>query len=290
MTVIGINIVELMMLIRIRVLYRDRRQEKWIVGLVSLLFLIELAVNCWLVVTGQPAQREGSCSMIFDPQLRHVASSSAWLPLLYDTVILTLTLYRTLEIRASRKRQSIVKSPILKVLQHEGLLYYSVICSVTLVLTIMINTARAGIQNITAQLELLLTVAMMSRITLDLKQHSKIVLGNENCVSPRLAHFGPAPEVTSNHSEMVFCRMEPPSQSVSVEFPPGTDWDQDLGQTDDQVSRPAPVRPRPTRWWSSFTSRSRKVPLASDNGEGTSASAPQKYSDKPEEEWIELAD
>jgi len=37
----------------------------------------------------------------------------------------------------------------------------------------MIAVAPPGIQNITAQLELLLTVAMMSRVTIDLKKHGK---------------------------------------------------------------------------------------------------------------------
>jgi hypothetical protein len=49
-------------------------------------------------------------------------------------------------------------------------MYYSVICSITLVLTIMIVSAPPGLKNITAQMELLLTVAMMSRITLSLKK------------------------------------------------------------------------------------------------------------------------
>jgi len=49
----------------------------------------------------------------------------------------------------------------------------SVIFSITLTLAIMIPVAQSGIQNITAQLELLLTVAMMSRVTIDLKKHAR---------------------------------------------------------------------------------------------------------------------
>jgi len=37
----------------------------------------------------------------------------------------------------------------------------------------MINVAEQGVQNTTAQLELLLTIAMMSRITLDLKKRGR---------------------------------------------------------------------------------------------------------------------
>jgi hypothetical protein len=32
--------------------------------------------------------------MIFDPRIGDVASASAWIPLIYDTVVLFLTLYR----------------------------------------------------------------------------------------------------------------------------------------------------------------------------------------------------
>jgi hypothetical protein len=63
-------------------------------------------------------------------------------------------------------------SHIVKVLLEDGLLYYSVIFSINLVLTLMIIFAPPGLKNITAQLELLLTVAMMSRITLNLKKQA----------------------------------------------------------------------------------------------------------------------
>ncbi|KZP15816.1 hypothetical protein FIBSPDRAFT_958489 [Athelia psychrophila] len=53
---------------------------------------------------------------------------------------------------------------------QDGLIYYAVICAINLTLTVMIISAPVGIQNVTAQLELLLTISMMSRITLNLKQ------------------------------------------------------------------------------------------------------------------------
>jgi len=268
MYVIGINIVELMMMTRIRGLYYSHPQKKLILGLVAVIFFIELSVNSVLVVTGKPAQDVGPCSMIYDlpGHWRHFASLSAWLPLLYDTVIFILTLYRTLERRESEKRKSVVKSPILKVMFREGLLYYSVICSVTLVLAIMINAARPGIRNITAQLELLLTVAMMSRITLDLKA-SKNNLGNGNWMSPP-ANFNPG--VASHDSYMIFRHNEPPFQVMSIELQQGTDWSRDLEQIEDRVTPPMPSRPRPARW-RSFTAQSQEVPL---EGEGATASAP----------------
>ncbi|KAI0265570.1 hypothetical protein BC834DRAFT_969961 [Gloeopeniophorella convolvens] len=81
-----------------------------------------------------------SCTIIFDSKIGGaITSSSAWLPLLYDTVFLSLTLIRTVKPVLGR-----IAGEILAVLLREGLLYY--------------------------RLELCLTVAMMSRITLHLKR------------------------------------------------------------------------------------------------------------------------
>ncbi|KAI0031180.1 hypothetical protein K488DRAFT_8493, partial [Vararia minispora EC-137] len=92
-------------------------------------------------------------------------SASAWLPLIYETTVMGLTLYRTLPF-VWQEPAAVIMNRLLR----EGLLYYAVIFSVTLTLTIMIPVAPQATKNITAQLELLLTVTMMSRITLDLKR------------------------------------------------------------------------------------------------------------------------
>ncbi|KAJ2932662.1 hypothetical protein H1R20_g4435, partial [Candolleomyces eurysporus] len=109
-----------------------------------------------------------TCTMIFDPSISGIASASAWLPLLYDTAVLGLTLFRTLPSLKNRN-----SSYIMKRLFQDGLVYYTAIFAVTLVLTLMIIFAPEGLKNITAQLELLLTVAMMSRITINLKKSVK---------------------------------------------------------------------------------------------------------------------
>jgi len=106
-----------------------------------------------------------------------LASSSAWIPLLYDTIIFVLTLYRT--VPPIRREEA---SYILKRLLEDGLLYYrsvdclhltsnvihdvvidefwanlffeifiSAIFSVTCVLTFMIVAAPPGTKNIAAQ-------------------------------------------------------------------------------------------------------------------------------------------
>ncbi|KAJ7698464.1 hypothetical protein B0H16DRAFT_1645079 [Mycena metata] len=167
MTVIGIHVVAIMMLLRIKALYSTQRI---VVGCVFLLFMIMFVVNAWLLTRGQPVEHNPhsgvrACTMIFPPSLSVIASSSAWLPLLYDSVILVLTLMKTVPLVGKRKGTFMVKR-----LLEDGILYYTAIFSVTLVLTIMIISAPPGLKNIAAQLELLVTVTMMSRITLNLKK------------------------------------------------------------------------------------------------------------------------
>jgi hypothetical protein len=167
MTVIGIEVVGLMMLLRV---YAMWYQKKWIVGFIASILVVETGINAWLLTHGQAVVHSPivhSCTMIFEPSLSKPASSSAWIPLLYDTFVVILTLCRT--VPSVRHRTA---SHIVKVLLEDGLLYYSVIFSINLVLTLMIIFAPPGLKNITAQLELLLTVAMMSRITLNLKKQA----------------------------------------------------------------------------------------------------------------------
>jgi len=78
--------------------------------------------------------------------------------------VVTLTLKRTVSYLDSSN-----PGHIFRVLLHEGLLYYGVICTITLTFTIMIVSTTQSIRNVTGQLELCITVAMMSRITLHLK-------------------------------------------------------------------------------------------------------------------------
>ncbi|KAF9221523.1 hypothetical protein BS17DRAFT_784901 [Gyrodon lividus] len=165
MTTIGTQVAGLMMFLRVRAIYNKNKAVVWSV---MLLFLVWVGVNAWLLTHGEAVQHASgihSCSMIFDVPLSKIASASAWLPLLYDTVIFTFILKKTT--LALRKEQT---GRIVRTLLADGTLYYSSICAVNLVLTIMIVRAPQGLKNITAQLELLLTVTMMSRITLNLKK------------------------------------------------------------------------------------------------------------------------
>lgn len=170
MVVIGINIVGVMMFLRVRALYNKSLR---VIGPVGALLAFELGVNSWLLAHGIPVAHIGPrypCTMVFESKLNKIAGASAWLPLLYDTVVMALTLYK---VYSTRSLGSQFSNQILQRILAEGMVYYSVIFSAALTLAIMIPAAPSGIQNISAQLELLLTVAMMSRITIDLKKHAQ---------------------------------------------------------------------------------------------------------------------
>ncbi|KAF8644430.1 hypothetical protein AX16_008489 [Volvariella volvacea WC 439] len=152
MTVIGISIVAIMMFLRIKALYHAQRFVVWAV---AFLWFFQTGIQAYLLTRGEAVvHNEDSgvqaCTMIFDPEII-LASSSAWLPLLYDTVIFGLTLYRTFPSIRHRNAPFVMKR-----LLEDGLIYYIAILAVTLVLTIMIIAAPPGLKNITAQLELLL--------------------------------------------------------------------------------------------------------------------------------------
>ncbi|KAF8743764.1 hypothetical protein AX14_000731 [Amanita brunnescens Koide BX004] len=149
MTMIGISVVALMMFLRIQCLYR---QWKIVYYSVGLLFLVQTGIYAYLLSRGQPVVHPAdspiqACTMIFDPAISGLATSSAWMPLLYDTVIFLLTLRCVLQPRSGRFGTFGLK----KRLFEDGLIYYSAIFAINLVLTIMIAHAPAGLKNITAQ-------------------------------------------------------------------------------------------------------------------------------------------
>ncbi|KAG1879997.1 hypothetical protein F4604DRAFT_1578947, partial [Suillus subluteus] len=156
MTAIGIEIVGLMMLIRVIAMYRHQRPA---IVLAVLLLLAWIAVTAWLLSNGEHVNSEILSS-------GSVASASAWLPLLYDTYVFGLTLHRTFPSIRNKEAGHVIRT-----LLADGLLYYSVICTVNLVLTIMIIRASEGLKNIAAQYAHL-RVTMMSRITLNLKKEA----------------------------------------------------------------------------------------------------------------------
>jgi hypothetical protein len=152
MTMIGISIVFLMMMLRIRALYSRIFS---IQAGVFAIFLTFVGVNAYVLTYGIPVYHPAyplvdSCTGIIDPKVgRTLASSTAWLPLVFDSIVMFLTMYRT-----ARSVYSRTTSDLFRVLFREGLLYYCCICTITLVLTIMITSTAPSIRNVVSQLHL----------------------------------------------------------------------------------------------------------------------------------------
>jgi len=221
MTMIGISIVFLMMMLRIRALYP---QNFSIQAVVFAIFIAFVSVNAYVLTHAAPVDHPAwplvdSCTGIIDLG-RALASSTAWLPLVFDTTVMFLTMYRT-----ARSFKSGTKSDMVHVLFNEGLLYYSFICTITLILTIMINTADQGIRNVGSQLHLCLTVTLMSRITLDLRSfantpNNAIIYDYDNTArQPHILPPHPHQTFLPTVSQTVMS-FAPPSPTASPPPPP----------------------------------------------------------------------
>ncbi|KAG1873293.1 hypothetical protein C8R48DRAFT_577824, partial [Suillus tomentosus] len=163
MTAVGIQVVGLMMFLRVRAMYHDNR---CVAILVASLLFVWVTVGAWLLShgVGEYQSRLTCSSGPLNLELRKgLASSWAWVALLYDTVVFTLTLNRTLPSIKNKEAGHIVHT-----LFADGVLFYSVMCTINLIFTVMVVRAPEGLKNITGQY--VFYVVMMSRITLSLKK------------------------------------------------------------------------------------------------------------------------
>lgn len=221
MAILGVSIAELIMLMRIRVLYRERRL---VVAAAGFLLLVRVALEACLMTLGKIVpyvQQIHSCHEDYDLPLA-LSVTRAWLPLAYDTAIFVMTLWRTYH------RNEI--SPILPALQSEGILYYIVICSANLVLTVMIVRAPPGLKGVAAQLVFLLTVVMTSRVTLHLK---KQVRDQQPC-SPTVSRFPPGHQqrfFADHDSQLKLPCSTTPIPPIPIKLDP-TDDTQTFGSVD----------------------------------------------------------
>jgi len=169
MALLGVAIASLMMVIRVNAIYYG---NKYAMTLIWVLFLVMVGTNVWLLITVGPVNHPHitGCSMLFGVTY-HIgswASATAWAPLCFDTAVVILVILRMNNIvRVKINNQS----KVVTLLVRDGAMYFGVILAVNLVLAIMIVSSRNGIKNICAQLQLLLTVTMMSRITLNLRKN-----------------------------------------------------------------------------------------------------------------------
>ncbi|KZW02301.1 hypothetical protein EXIGLDRAFT_735765 [Exidia glandulosa HHB12029] len=160
------------MMIRVYALYAQ--SIKILVFLLTI-FIAHMSTQAWLLTrtisTGHPpGLTPAGCSMIFDQTLGWAPTASAWLPVLYETSIFVLTVWKTAHVLRSRGPHPIQGDWIMKTLLRDGALYYCVIIASNIPLIIMLDIADVPIKNITAQWELIITVTMMSRITLSLRR------------------------------------------------------------------------------------------------------------------------
>ncbi|KAJ6467789.1 hypothetical protein C8R45DRAFT_1019099 [Mycena sanguinolenta] len=182
MTMIGIHVVGLMMLIRINALYWDKR---WVGFALGNLWVVMFSIQAWLLAHGEtvldnPASGVRACTMNFAPSLGNIASSSAWLPFLYDSIVLILTLFKTvpavvMDLRAPANNNCSDGPNIRTRLFQDGIMYYSAIFAINAALIISAPrntgvTASWSTYSRYGRLELLIPVMMMSRITLNLKR------------------------------------------------------------------------------------------------------------------------
>ncbi|KAG1743493.1 hypothetical protein EDB19DRAFT_2038201 [Suillus lakei] len=167
MATIGVSIAQLIMLLRIYVLYRGNRLA---IAIPCLLFLVWVALEAYVMARGEMvpmAQQVHSCREVYDLPLT-LSAARAWMPLTYDSAVFAMTLWHTLPIVRNKGAGRILLTFLL-----DGTLYYAVICSANLALTVMIVRAPQGQKGIAAQLVFLLTVVMTSRVTLNLKKQAE---------------------------------------------------------------------------------------------------------------------
>ncbi|KAF9066427.1 hypothetical protein BDP27DRAFT_1423813 [Rhodocollybia butyracea] len=103
------------------------------------------------------------------------------IPLVYDTVVFSLTLYRTLPSLFNHE-----VSWILRKLFENGIIYYSVIFTVNVILMVMILAGPVGVKNVAAQTEQLLTASHLllslssNRLTSTLLGYDDVANNNQS--------------------------------------------------------------------------------------------------------------
>ncbi|KAH7102033.1 hypothetical protein BKA62DRAFT_152429 [Auriculariales sp. MPI-PUGE-AT-0066] len=176
MTVTGLGLVALMMMLRVYALYG---QDKRILAFLASLFVFQFTVQGWLLAHAMPVPHSkgitpAGCSMLFRPEVGYWATASAWFPIVYDSVVFALTLYKTFSSLRRRRNRPTHGDFIMWMLLRDGALYFLIILMSNIPLVIMIASAPPGIRNIAAQWAFLITVMIMCRITLSLRNDDTV--------------------------------------------------------------------------------------------------------------------
>ncbi|EIW77026.1 hypothetical protein CONPUDRAFT_168058 [Coniophora puteana RWD-64-598 SS2] len=179
MTQLGILVASLMMLRRVAALYSQR----FISWALAAFYVIWVAVSGWVVAYGGPVPHSTavhSCTLIFRGPWHALSTAALWFGIVYETVVVSLIVARTLPFHPARNGKTIARA-----LLTDGLLYYGVITSVNVASIVMMSSTPDGVRNVFGQLQLTLTVAMMSRITLSLPKTHRKITGKDVPVASR---------------------------------------------------------------------------------------------------------
>jgi len=179
MTQLGILVASLMMLRRVAALY----SQGFVSWALAAFYVIWVAISGWVVAYGGPVPHSTavhSCTLIFRGPWPALSTAALWFGIVYETVVVSLIVARTLPFRSTRNGKTIARA-----LLTDGLLYYGVITSVNIASIVMISSTPDGVKNVFGQLQLTLTVAMMSRITLNLPKTHRKITGKDVPVASR---------------------------------------------------------------------------------------------------------
>ncbi|EIW77047.1 hypothetical protein CONPUDRAFT_84300 [Coniophora puteana RWD-64-598 SS2] len=170
MNQIGVHVAALMMLRRVFALYT----QKILSATLAIFFVIWCGVAAYVVMCGGPVPHTPavhSCTLIFQGKFYVLATSATWFELAFETIVIGLIVARTLPYRPCRNANTIARCLLV-----DGLIYYAVICVVNVTSIVMVSSCPPGIRNMFGQIQLTMTVTMMSRITLSLpKTHRRIM-------------------------------------------------------------------------------------------------------------------
>ena len=164
--VIALALSELLLFIRVLGLYWGK---KVFPAAIFLVWLVQQAVSAWLLTNAHAVPHEGTsdhaCTMIFSGNIGSFPPSlTAWIPLLYDTMVIGLVLYKCLP------QKKLSMSHVVDTLIKDGLLYYGVLFAVNLVLGVMIIAAPVCLPTLYLHV-LLLTLVIPFLVGRDEKHH-----------------------------------------------------------------------------------------------------------------------
>jgi hypothetical protein len=102
--------------------------------------------------------------MVFQKDQIQDVAASAWgfIPLIYDTIVIGLTLYRLVPTLRDKTNRPSYNIYVVTRLLQDGIIYFCVILAITLALALMIAEADQGRQNILGQTEFLFVLRVAS--------------------------------------------------------------------------------------------------------------------------------